>query len=74
MSMVYTPPDLHSAGSTASCVSQQPPEDIARAITETLQRQKRNADPDQWAIEALTMLTVQPISEAFDDDGTGFSE
>ncbi|KAL1672272.1 hypothetical protein EV122DRAFT_225011 [Schizophyllum commune] len=72
MSMVYTPPDLHSAGSTASCVSQQPPEDIARAITESLQRQKRNADPDQWAIEALTMLTVQPISEAFDDDGTGF--
>ena len=33
-----------------------------------------DADGDRWAVEALTMLTVQPISEALDDDGTGFSE
>ncbi|KAI5824166.1 hypothetical protein K523DRAFT_366348 [Schizophyllum commune Tattone D] len=31
-----------------------------------------DADGDRWAVEALTMLTVQPISEALDDDGTGF--
>ncbi|KAL1749257.1 hypothetical protein HDZ31DRAFT_27873 [Schizophyllum fasciatum] len=72
VSMISTPPELQSPGSTASGVSQRPSEDIARAITESLQRQKRETDPDQWAINALTMLTVQPISEAFDDDGTGF--
>ena len=33
-----------------------------------------DTDGDRWAVEALTMLTVQPISEALDDDGTGFSE
>lgn len=35
---------------------------------------KHDADGDRWAVEALTMLTVQPISEALDDDGTGFSK
>ncbi|TRM70535.1 hypothetical protein BD626DRAFT_391201 [Schizophyllum amplum] len=62
-----------SAGSTASYVSQsQSPEDIVRAVAEALQRQKRDTDGDRWAFDTLTMLTVQPISEAFDDDGTGF--
>ncbi|KAI5822422.1 hypothetical protein K523DRAFT_256964, partial [Schizophyllum commune Tattone D] len=29
-------------------------------------------DDEQWAIDAFTMLAVPPISEALDDDGTGF--
>ncbi|KAL1665576.1 hypothetical protein GGF50DRAFT_113998 [Schizophyllum commune] len=33
---------------------------------------KSDTDGDRWAVDALTMLTVQPISEALDDDGTGF--
>ncbi|KAI4527948.1 hypothetical protein K525DRAFT_282684 [Schizophyllum commune Loenen D] len=36
--------------------------------------ENRDADYDaeRWAVEAFTMLTVQPITESLDDDGTGF--
>ncbi|TRM70480.1 hypothetical protein BD626DRAFT_449032 [Schizophyllum amplum] len=68
-----TPPDLHSPGPTTYHVAHTDQlQDIGRAFLDTSQQRKRDTDDEQWAIDALTMVTIQPISEAFDDDGTGF--
>lgn len=32
----------------------------------------QSKDEDQWALQYLNLLHLQPIMEAFDDDGTGF--
>ena len=49
------------------------PENIPKLVAEKLasEPQKSNQE-DQWALQYLNLLHVQPILEAFDDDGTGF--
>ncbi|KAL1665575.1 hypothetical protein GGF50DRAFT_87903 [Schizophyllum commune] len=49
------------------------PPDFAHAMADVPQAvDDDDNDTEQWAISVFTMLTVQPISEALDDDGTGF--
>ncbi|KAI5899169.1 uncharacterized protein SCHCODRAFT_02660832 [Schizophyllum commune H4-8] len=44
----------------------------AFAASESAKNKNTIRSDEQWAIDALTMLTVQPITEALDDDGTGY--
>ena len=44
---------------------------------EKLEDQKKQSaasdqDPDAWALKYITIQTVQPLMEAFDDDASGF--
>lgn len=41
-------------------------------LTSEASRSSASRDPDAWAIKFMDVTRLQPISEAFDDDASGF--
>lgn len=66
--------DVIGTAATNSPTSEAPPLSAITAddLAENWVVARTKGGEDRWALQYLSVLRVQPILEAFDDDGTGF--